>query len=101
MPPLCSALLCCMCHAFYTRCFGHSLLYLCASSLQHLAVPQDIYSFSISPWKDLGDILFGGVGLAGFESRANASLLAQVASSFFVFYCFTFLSLRWVRRNVC
>ena len=31
---------------------------------------------SISLWKDLGDPVFDGVGLAGFKSRANAFLLS-------------------------
>ena len=32
--------------------------------------------FSVSLWNDLGNPVFDGVGLAGFKSRANASLLA-------------------------
>ena len=32
--------------------------------------------FSVSLWKDLANSVFDGVGLAGFKSRANASLLA-------------------------
>ena len=32
--------------------------------------------FSVSLWNDLADPVFDGVGLAGFKSRANASLLA-------------------------
>ena len=32
--------------------------------------------FSISLWDDLANPVFDGVGLAGFKSRANASLLA-------------------------
>ena len=31
---------------------------------------------SVSLWNDLANSLFGGVGLAGFKSRDNASLLA-------------------------
>ena len=31
---------------------------------------------SVSFWNDLSDPVFGGVGLAGFKSRANAFLLA-------------------------
>ena len=33
-------------------------------------------SFSVSLWNDLANPVFDGVGLAGFKSRANASLLA-------------------------
>ena len=32
--------------------------------------------FSVSLWNDLANSVFDGVGLAGFKSRANASLLA-------------------------
>ena len=32
--------------------------------------------FSVSLWNDLANPVFNGVGLAGFKSRANASLLA-------------------------
>ena len=32
--------------------------------------------FSVSLWNDLANSVFDGVGLAGFNSRANASLLA-------------------------
>ena len=37
--------------------------------------------FSVSLWYDLANSVFDGVGLAGFKSRANASLLAQAALS--------------------
>ena len=36
---------------------------------------------SVSLWNDLANPVFDGVGLAGFKSRANASLLAQAALS--------------------
>ena len=32
--------------------------------------------FSVSLWNDLANSVFDGLGLAGFKSRANASLLA-------------------------
>ena len=32
--------------------------------------------FSVFLWKDLANPVFDGVGLAGFKSRANASLMA-------------------------
>ena len=32
--------------------------------------------FSVSLWNDLANLVFDGVGLAGFKSRANSSLLA-------------------------
>ena len=31
---------------------------------------------AVSLWNDLGDVLFDGVGLAGFKSMANTFLLA-------------------------
>ena len=37
--------------------------------------------FSVSLWNDLASSVFDGVGLAGFKSRENASLLAKAALS--------------------
>ena len=37
--------------------------------------------FSVSLWNDLASSVFEGVGLVGFKSRANASLLAYAALS--------------------
>ena len=37
---------------------------------------RNLIRFSVSLWNDLGNPVFDGVGLAGFKSRANASLLA-------------------------
>ena len=37
---------------------------------------------SVSLWNDLSDPVFGGVGLAGFKSRANAFLLALLLAHF-------------------
>ena len=37
--------------------------------------------FSVSLWNDLANPVFDGVGLAGFKTRANASLLASTALS--------------------
>ena len=39
------------------------------------AVPQEFVTISVSLWNDLANPVFYGVGLAGFKSRANASLL--------------------------
>ena len=60
----------------YKRCSGRTSVYLCAASLQNLAVQQDICSLSVSIWDDLADPVFDDVGLAGFKSRASAFLLA-------------------------
>ena len=37
--------------------------------------------FSVSLWNELANPVFDGVGLAGFKSTANASLLAYAALS--------------------
>ena len=37
---------------------------------------RSFVSLSVSLWNDLSDPVFDGVGLAGFESRANAFLIA-------------------------
>ena len=41
-----------------------------------LQYSRTFISFSLSLWNDLASSVFDGVGLAGFKSRANASLLA-------------------------
>ena len=38
--------------------------------------------WSVSLWNDLIDPVFNGVGLAGFKSRTNAFLLAQLLAHF-------------------
>ena len=47
---------------------------------------------SVSLWNDLSEPMFDGVGLAGFESRANAFLLAWSALSFCFLLFYLFLS---------
>ena len=71
--------------AGYMCCFGCSTVYICASLLRNLAVPQDFYSLAVSLWNDLADSVFDGVGLVGFKSRANAFYWPR---SLFIFYCF-------------
>ena len=46
---------------------------------------------AVSLRNDLSDPVFGGVGLAGFKSRANDLFIGLAASSLFVSCCFTFL----------
>ena len=55
--------------------------------------------FSVSLWNDLANPVFDGVGLAGFKSRANDSLLAALSLLYIVFYSFS-LSLLSVYRLV-
>ena len=44
---------------------------------QNLAVSPNFCALNaLSLWNDLSDPVFDGVGLAGFKSRANASVLA-------------------------
>ena len=45
----------------------------CCRTLQY---SRTFIPFSVSLWNDLANPVFDGVGLAGFKSRANASLLA-------------------------
>ena len=41
-----------------------------------LQYSRTFFPFSVSLWNDLANPVFDGVGLAGFKSRVNASLLA-------------------------
>ena len=67
------------------------------SSLLNLIVYRRCFiPHSVSLWNVLGDIVFDGVGLAGFKSRVNASLLAWAALFFFVFHYFLFLFLPFI-----
>ena len=66
--------------------------YTCASPrCRALQYSRTFIPFSVSLWNDLGNSVFDGVGLAGFKSRANASLLALAALSLLcmVFYSFS------------
>ena len=45
-------------------------------SCRTLQYSRTFIPFSVSLWNDLAKLVFDGVGLAGFKSRANASLLA-------------------------
>ena len=52
---------------------------------------------SVYLWNDFGDPMFNGVGLAGFKSRANAFLLAQLVANFLSPAVFPFSSfILWV-----
>ena len=55
--------------------FNHSFapLHCRTSQYRRTFVP-----LSVSLWNDLGDPVFDGVGLAGFESRANAFLFEGI-----------------------
>ena len=65
--------------AGYTRCPGHTSVYLCAALLQNLAVPQDFCSLLSVPRKRSCWPHFRWCGLAGVKSRANTFLLALAA----------------------
>ena len=56
--------------------------------------------FSVSLWNDLANPKFDGVGLPGFNTRANASLLASAALSLLYSSTLFFLSLLSVYRLV-
>ena len=56
--------------------------YTCAPPrCRTLQYSRTFISFSVSLWNDLANPVFDGVELAGFESRANAFLLAYAALS--------------------
>ena len=81
-----------MCSEGNTRCPGLTSVYLCATSLQNLAVPQDFCSLSVSLWNYLADPMFDGVRLAGFKSRANAFLLPTLLYPYYsllLFFAFS------------
>ena len=77
------------------------LVTLCASVAHHniYAPPhcrtsqyrRTFIEFSVSLWKDLGDSVFEGVGLAVFRAGPMPLFWLICALSFFVFYCFLFL----------
>ena len=73
-PSQCSSTCAVCASSGYSRCSGRTSVYSCASSLQNLSVPQDLY-FSLSVpvdrscWSSM-------VWLASFKSRANAFLLS-------------------------
>ena len=61
------------------QCGLHAVLWSNICTLMHcrtLQYSRTFIPFSVSPWNDLAKPVFDGVGLAGFKSRANASLLA-------------------------
>ena len=65
------------------QCGPHAVLWshigrltVCTASLQNLAVEQDFIPLSVSLWNDLANPVFDFVGLACFNNRANAFLLA-------------------------
>ena len=55
---------------------AHRYTYICTASLRTLQYIRTFIPFSLSLYNDLANNVFDGVGLAGFKSRANASLLA-------------------------
>ena len=59
-----------MCH-----CGLHAVLWSHIGTLS-LQYSRTFIPFSVSLWNDIANSVFDDVGLAGFKSRANASLLA-------------------------
>ena len=55
--------------AGYTRCFVLTSVYLCASSLQNLALQQAFFFHSVSLLNEITDPLFDGVGLTGIKEQ--------------------------------
>ena len=67
----------------------------CRTSQYHMT----FIPISVSLWNDLANLVFEGVGLAGFKSMENAFLLAQAALSLLwsstIFPFLFFLSIGW------
>ena len=69
--------------------YSRTFIPLYPSLVAHYAPPRcrtlqyssTFIPFSVSLWNDLANPVFDSVGLAGFKSRANASLLAYAALS--------------------
>ena len=81
------------------RCGLHAMLRLQVGILMHrFAVHQDFYSVSVSLWNDLADLVFDGVRLADFKSRANVILLAELLYPYYSllpFFSFSSLFICW------
>ena len=64
------------------QCGLHEVLWSHIGTLMHrlaaelLQYSRTFIPFSVSLWDDLANPVFDGVGLAGFKSRASASLSA-------------------------
>ena len=63
------------------QCELHVVLWSHIGTLMHrpdaepCSITKTFIPFSVSLWNDLDNPVFDGVGLAGFNSRANSSLL--------------------------
>ena len=84
------------------QCGLHAVLWLHIGTLMHhlTAEPcRTFIPFSVSLWNDLANPVFDGMELAGFKSRANASLLVSAALSLLksstLFPFLFFLSIGW------
>ena len=60
------------------RCSRRTSVHLCAFLLSNLAVTPEFYSSLSVPLERFANPVFDGVGLAGFNSRANAFLLVKL-----------------------
>ena len=78
----------------YTRCFDRTSVYLCASPLQNLAVPQDFYSPLSITLERSGWPRIRWCGIGGFQEqgRSNAFLLALLLAPFLSSTIFNFSS---------
>ena len=74
-----------------TRCFDRTSVYFCASPLQNLAVPLDLYSpRSLSlEWSGWPRIWWCEIG--GFQEQVQCLFVGLVGLSFFVLTYFPFL----------
>ena len=78
--------------AGYTRCSGRTSVHLCASSLQNLTVPQDLYSPHSVPLERSCQPCIRWCGTVGFQEQGQCFFFGRGCSiSTIVFYSFTFL----------
>ena len=92
MYPLCRASTCALCASpGYTWYFDRTSVYLCASPLQNLAVPQDFYSPLSLSLERSGWPCIWWCGIGEFQEQVQCLFVSLVALSFFVFNYFPFL----------
>ena len=76
----------------YTRCFARSTVNLCAYSPHNFEVQTTIIHNSVTLPNDFADLVFDGVGLAGFNSRANTMYFHTQLAPFLTTTVFPFSS---------
>ena len=82
----------------YTQCFDRTLVYLCTSPLQNLAVPQDFYSPLSISLERFGWPCIWWCGIGGFQEQVQCLFVGLVV----LLFCLQlfFLSLLFLYRLV-